>query len=287
MDLSGRDRSIASRAKGRNASVAITTVSTKSMRRAHYGSYFCDNSPGVRIEGAVALPMVRPTGPVGPFARSRLDRRGHREGGLEVSGWRGDDAEFVVTRSQVLDHCVADDDDPGSAVLFESTHGPQSGFQPPMVVLNRIARMFHHVVEDLGQQRLDNRGIGARLVRHDLGQPRPVRLASMSTNSPTSPAGWYQKRPRDRPRRPSQRSQKCTPRRRSSSSPGPESCPGCQGSMADGPKSNPSPVHPGMPLIQSKQQAPRSRRTVTRQQSPMLSTICAGDGVRLFVGGDE
>ncbi len=74
------------------------------------------------------------------------------------------------------------DDNPGGPVLLESAHGPQPGFQSPMVVLDRVVGMLDCVVKRPGQYLVEHRReVPALSVTTSAGS-RPFALIALTKN---------------------------------------------------------------------------------------------------------
>ena len=56
-------------------------------------------------------------------------------------------SDVVVAAAEILHEGVAGGQNPRGAVALQSAHGPEPGFQPPVVCLGRVVRILPHDVQ--------------------------------------------------------------------------------------------------------------------------------------------
>ena len=85
------------------------------------------------------------------------------------------DRQLVVPSTEVLDQGIADDHDPGAAVLLELAHRPQPRLEATVVGLDVVVGMPIGVLPCRRQQLLQDHRVGRRLIGHDLARHSPGR----------------------------------------------------------------------------------------------------------------
>jgi len=66
------------------------------------------------------------------------------------------DAEFTVAASKVLDERMTADHDRRSPVRSKTSHRPKPRFESTVIALDPVARVLGRVMEDIGEQVLDD-----------------------------------------------------------------------------------------------------------------------------------
>src|SRR5450755_4146145 len=79
-------------------------------------------------------------------------RRELVEGFVEPVAGEGAGGEFVVAAADVLDEGVTGGEDPRGPGALESAHGPEPGFEPPVIGLDRVVRVPLDCMQGRGDQ---------------------------------------------------------------------------------------------------------------------------------------